>query len=90
MALGADIAKRLEPDKHYAVAIWCAQDVIDWAEHIGVELSQVEVEDVIDQVDRGQSADIGINWLVIESYIDGVVADRKLKEEKSESKCSAE
>jgi len=74
MSLGRDIIKMIDPDKHYAVAIWSTEDVLDHAnEQPGIELSQEQVEDIIDEIDRKQDCSCGINWDVLDFYIQDVL-----------------
>jgi len=71
-----EVIKRLEgykPDEHIAVAIWCEQDVIEQAEHRGIKLTQEEAQDIVDEIDRKQDCSIGINWDVLDVYIDELV-----------------
>lgn len=72
MALGSEIVKRIKPDEHYAVAIWCTDDVHAVAAKLGIVLTDEEAEEIIDTIDRRQDAEIGINWDVLLEYVTDV------------------
>ena len=77
MALGAEIKKRIDPKQHYAVAIWCIQDVLDRAKELRIKLTKEQATEIIDHLDRKQDASIGISWDTLDNYIEPFQDDYK-------------
>lgn len=71
----ADHIKQLRsypPEMHAAMDLWLPQDVLDQAEANDVVITEEQADDIIDQVDHNKDATIGINWDVLDYYIDEV------------------
>ena len=49
---------------------WNTVDVLGKADEMGVKLTENEADKILDQLFRHHDAELGINWLVIESYIE--------------------
>lgn len=58
-----------DPNEVVAVSTWTADDVLTKAEEMGVVLTHLDAENILDEVHYNQSAEHGINWEVIESAI---------------------
>lgn len=52
---------------------WGAEDIESQAESDGVELTDEQVEEVMEEIVESFDAEIGINWDVISSAIDHVI-----------------
>ena len=52
---------------------WSKQDIRGHAEHLEIEITEAQVQDVADLLTNSSDAEIGINWDVIASRIHEVV-----------------
>ena len=66
------LLRHYSPDEHVAVDIWCVEDVLERAEERGIKISRKGAEEIIDEVHRRRDSTIGINWDVIDSFLDEV------------------
>ena len=48
---------------------WGVEDVLHQAKEDGVELSEVDAENILSNIDRKHDATIGVNWDVISAHI---------------------
>ena len=62
--------KTYNQDEHIAVHIWSEEDVAYRAEERRISLSTQQVQEIVDELDRRKSAEIGINWTVIDCFLD--------------------
>lgn len=69
-----DVIDRLnrlyQPDEHIAVAIWCEDDVIERAQERNMTVTREEAREILSTIDSKQDCSIGINWDVLDVYID--------------------
>ena len=66
------LSRFYSPDEHVAVDVWCVEDVLERAEERGIKISRKEAEEIIDEIHRKRDSTIGINWDVIDAYLDEV------------------
>ena len=66
------LLRNCSPDEHVAVDIWCVEDVLERAEERGIKISRKEAEKIIDEIHRRRDSTVGINWVVIDAYLDEV------------------
>lgn len=59
--------------QHIALALWCEDDVLERAKERGIKLTREQARQVIDMVDSKQDCSIGINWDVLDAFIDEVL-----------------
>ncbi len=60
----------LVPKGHQvAVAIWEEEDVLGYAKQVGLKCSRKLAREVIDEIDRKQDCELGINWMTIDVYL---------------------
>ena len=52
--------------------IWCVDDVIWQAKERGIKIGKKQAREVLQLLERKHDANIGINWDVIDYYIDEV------------------
>jgi len=68
-----DFIKYLEnnynPNDNIAYDIWCKEDVEAVAKDLEIELTEDELDNIINKINKHKSAEEGINWYVIESHI---------------------
>lgn len=57
--------------------VWQELDIKDKAEEMGIELTDDEVSEVAENIERSFDAEFGINWEVIATHIDMFDQDRK-------------
>lgn len=62
--------QRYNQEEHVAVAVWSEDDVIHRAEEINVKISREKAQEIIDRIDRKQTATLGITWDTIDCYLD--------------------
>ena len=48
---------------------WSTPDVLDVAQNMNIELTEQEADKILDSLEYYHDAELGINWLVIENYI---------------------
>jgi hypothetical protein len=56
---------------------WSTEDVLGKADEMDIKLTEIEADKILDQLYRLHDADLGINWLVIENYIQQHIDDKK-------------
>jgi len=59
-----------QSDEHIAIAIWCEVDIMDAAARRHIPVSRQEAQDILDAIDDKQDCSIGINWDVLDAFID--------------------
>lgn len=83
-----DAARRLivynEGDEHVAVAIWSEQDVFERARENGLKVTREQAQEVIDQMDRHQDAEIGLTWTTIDYLLDDMNLPEREEEDGEE------
>lgn len=60
---------------------WATEDVLGKADEMGVKLTEREADNILDQLLRLHDAELGINWLVIENYIQQHIDDKNKQKE---------
>jgi hypothetical protein len=48
---------------------WSTLDVLGVADNMNIELTEQEADKILDSIEYYHDAELGINWLVIENYI---------------------
>lgn len=56
---------------------WSTYDVLGVADEMGIELTDQEADEILDQMERFHDAELGINWGVIEIYIEQHQEEKK-------------
>jgi hypothetical protein len=69
------IRRAFDPD--WMAEWWHMDDVIEQAENHGEQLTEDEAREVLRLLSKYQNCEVGINWDVIDSWIDHVKAQRK-------------
>jgi len=72
----AEYAVKRVLDPNWLAEWWHTSDVESQAESMGEKLTEEECRDVLAYMSRKHDCNIGINWDVIEHWIDYVVEDR--------------
>ena len=68
------LSKELEEDVDKTIAhVWHVDDVKMRAEERGIDLSEQQALEILQQIDKGKDASIGINWDVIDYWTDEVL-----------------
>lgn len=64
--------KGYDPESHIATAIWCEEDVIEYAknEMDGQEITREQAQEILDEMDRKQDSELGISWTTIQCYLE--------------------
>lgn len=57
---------------------WSTDDILYIAERFEIELTEQEANSILEKMEYYHDAEIGINWGVIESYIQDFNEDKKL------------
>jgi len=77
----AEARKRLKGiEGHVAVAIWQREDVLRRAKDNDIEITTEQADEIIDQIDRRHDCTVGINWDVLDYYIDDHLRSRTYSE----------
>ena len=72
----AELAVKRAFDPDWMAEWWHIDDVIEQAEGNGEQLTIDEARDVLAMVNRKHDCNIGINWDVIDYWIDQIVEER--------------
>ena len=56
---------------------WATEDVLGKADEMGIKLTENEADKILNQLLRLHDAELGINWLVIENYIQEHIDEKK-------------
>jgi len=56
---------------------WSTPDVLGVAENMDIELTEQEADKILDSLEYYHDAELGINWLVIENYIQQHIDQKK-------------
>jgi hypothetical protein len=70
------VAMKFDPD--WITEHWHIDDVIEQAENNGEQLTIEEARWVLQMVDKNHDCEVGINWGVIDSWVDRVVEQREV------------
>lgn len=65
-----DWLKTYNQEEHIAVAVWSVDDVLIRAKERNIKISRSQAEEIIERIHSGHDASIGINWDVIDVYLD--------------------
>lgn len=58
---------------------WSTQDVLMLADEMDVQLTEAQADEVLDRLVENHDGDIGINWGVIEFYIEEILEEHGKK-----------
>lgn len=64
------LQKYYDEEEHIAVAIWSVDDVLCRAKERKIKISEEQAQEIIDRIDRQQTATLGITWDTIDCYLD--------------------
>jgi hypothetical protein len=70
-------------DSNWMSEWWHADDIIEQAQNNGEQLTYEEARKVLRLMDKNHDCEVGINWDVIDGWVDFVVSQRE-KESKDE------
>ena len=68
--------QRLNPEETIAHSLWISSDVYETAKVLGYQLTEVEINTVLNDIERHEDAEHGINWATIEIAIDNIIDNR--------------
>jgi len=71
--LVSDLIKHLQTfdqNTYVASLLWMPEDVMSRAEERSMALSEVDAKSIIQEMDHRKDAEIGLNWDVIDVYLD--------------------
>jgi len=69
------VMRAFDPD--WMAEWWHIDDVIEQAENHGEQLTEKEAREVLRLLSKYQNCEVGINWDVIDSWVDHIVEQRK-------------
>lgn len=64
------LSRNHKPDEHIAAAIWCEGDVLGRAEELKIKITRGRAQEILDLIDRGHDASMGISWDTIDNYLE--------------------
>jgi len=73
------VKRAFDPD--WMAEWWHIDDVIEQAENQGEQLTEQEARDVLMMVSKRHDCNVGINWDVIDYWIDQILEDREHQDE---------
>jgi hypothetical protein len=59
---------------------WYANDVMDRANHLGIDITEEDSEEILDNIRRGHDCEYGINWDTIDCHIEMFKDDHPVPE----------
>ncbi len=59
-----------KPTEHLAVHIWSSDDIKEAAQEMETELSQEDINNVLDNLDNDIDSELGISWDTLRSAIE--------------------
>ena len=68
------VAMKFDPD--WMAEWWHSDDVIEQAENSGEQLTYEEAREVLRLIEKNHDCEVGINWDVIDGWVDFVVNRR--------------
>ena len=71
--------QKMNPDEVICSPLWQIDDVIFRAKDSGYEFTEEEAESVLHGMSNKHDCEIGINWIVMDFWIDEVVREREEK-----------
>lgn len=74
------------PKEHLCVIVWCADDVIERAFETGITISKKEANEIIEKMEDGHDATLGICWDTIDDWIANLLEDKLELEQKKNKK----
>jgi hypothetical protein len=63
-------------DENWMAEYWHIDDVIEQAQNNGEQVTEEEARKVLQLMDKNHDCEIGINWDVIDGWVDFVVSQR--------------
>lgn len=64
--------------------VWCVEDVQGSAKEMGIELSEEDAKEVLQNIKRTHDCELGISWMTIEIGIEYYLQEQKGKETTNE------
>ena len=58
-----------EPEDKMIMVVWSINDVIDFAESKGIEITEEKALEVLKSIKKNHDCNMGINWDVISCYL---------------------
>ena len=55
---------------------WSTHDVLMLADEMDVQLTEAQADEVLDRLVENHDGDIGVNWSVIEYFIDEIISEQ--------------
>ena len=72
------VKRAFDPD--WMAEWWHIDDIIEQGENSGEQLTEEEAREVLRLLSKYQNCEVGINWDVIDSWVDHVVDQRHTKD----------
>jgi len=74
------LQKEFDPDQEVCAPIWVGDDVIFHMKYVENEivLTSEDAENIIGAMDYGHDATVGVNWDVLQCYIDSYISENGL------------
>ena len=69
------VMRAFDPD--WMAEWWHIDDVIEQAENHGEQLTEKEAREVLRLLSKYHNCEVGINWDVIDSWVDHIIEQRK-------------
>ena len=69
------VKRAFDPD--WMAEWWHSDDIIEQAENHGEQLTYEEAQEVLRLISKYHDCEVGINWDMIDSWIDHITAQRK-------------
>jgi hypothetical protein len=73
----AEMAVKRHFDPDWMSEWWHSDDIIEQAENNGEQLTYKEAQEVLRLMSKYHDCEIGINWDVIDNWVDHIVGQRK-------------
>lgn len=71
-----EIKKNYTPDDEILCIYWTERDIISRESELYIILTREERKQVLRMIEKDSSAEIGINWDIIDHYIEKIYSER--------------
>lgn len=69
----------LDPEESICMHYWQVGDVIGKAEEMGVDITNEEAQEILDEIEDNIDCDLGVSWTTLRAGIEDFVSTRKQK-----------
>jgi len=69
----------LDPEESICIHYWQIGDVTGKAEEMGVDITNGEAQQILDEIEDNIDCDFGVSWTILRARIEEFILDREKK-----------